>query len=580
MSDSNPAPQSPVRQSPVRQSPVSWNSRQYSAPSADREVLCEPSDGDVRSLIDRTQSTLDSVDCCLCDEPLSRVRTQARQEILAEAARYTEQVRGVPVPPPGEGPLVVTGHQPELYHPGVWLKNFAASKISGAIGGLALNVIVDTDLCDELAIPVLDQANERPKFRTVAIDEPDRQSPWEDLRIKSPAILPAAGEQIRRTMSQWDIEPIAADHWFDAPQVQTGDCLVEHLTRLRHNRQQAWDAPLLELPMRRLCRLPSYALFVCHVLRNIDRLQAVYNEGLATYRRLNGLRSAGHPMPDLGAVTVDGRQRREAPLWVWRAGDVKRRPIWIEQLGCSFRLYDVRDDDHENAECVGVIRRTDCAADAWHKLLIDLDQQGIRIRPRALMTTLFLRLCVADLFIHGIGGAKYDEVTDHLFREFVGSEAPGFLTISGTLRLPIPRHTASAADETRLKSLLWDLRHNADRHGIGADELIARKRQLVAEQQAAEADAAAGRPRSPRENYDRFTALKAVADELAERASRQIESVATELATVRHQLAENKLLASREFSWVLYPEDLLREWLHEASDRITASVTQRPVETS
>ena len=39
------------------------------------------------------------------------------------------------------------------------------------------------------------------------------------------------------------------------------------------------------------------------------------------------------------------------------------------------------------------------------------------LRPRALTLTLFARLCVADFFIHGIGGGKYDEVTDRIIRE-------------------------------------------------------------------------------------------------------------------------------------------------------------------
>ena len=33
-------------------------------------------------------------------------------------------------------PLIVTGHQPELFHPGVWIKNFAAAAIAGAQQGV------------------------------------------------------------------------------------------------------------------------------------------------------------------------------------------------------------------------------------------------------------------------------------------------------------------------------------------------------------------------------------------------------------------------------------------------------------
>lgn len=545
-----------------------WIRRQFSAPREDRAVLCRPSvaDGSVTELVAANRAIFQADrETQLCGESLAEVRRRCRAEVLDAARDYTEELRGVPVAAADpDAPLVVAGHQPELYHPGVWLKNFAASKLATAAGGTALNLIVDADLCDEQSIDLPSGDRETPRRRTIDLDQPERQSPWEDLRIKSPDVLPAAGPEIANAMQEWGIESIAGEFWFDPVEVNGGDCLVQHLTRLRHNRQQAWDAPLLELPMRKLCRLSSFALFVCHVLRNIDDLQTAYNGGLATYRELNKLRSPSHPMPSLGQVEVDGRVRFEAPLWVWRAGDGQRRPLWIEQLGCSFRLYDVRGDDHAAAECVGVIRRTDCAADAWHRLLVDLDQQGVRIRPRALMTTLFARLCLSDLFVHGIGGAKYDEVTDYLFREFIGCDAPTFLTVSGTLKLPLPQHDVTDGDESRLRSLLWDLQHNADRHGAGRPDVIARKQTLIDEQRAARESG----ERDSRANLRRFRELKSIAQELAESACNQSSRVEAELADVRRRQSANKLLGSREFSWVLYPETLLRNWLHEASDQI------------
>ena len=544
-----------------------WVRRQYTAPRRDRAVLCEPSDAAAAGLIESNRAVFAESDAVLCDRPLSRVRQQARCDVLAAAREFTEHVRGVPVAEPDiEGPLIVAGHQPELYHPGVWLKNFAASRLAAATGGTALNLIVDTDLCGDLTLALPGGTADQPRTWRLPLDTPARQLPWEDVRVRTPSVLPAAGPAIAEGMQRWGIEPLAAEIWPDARQVQTGDCLVSHLTQLRHNRQQAWDTPLLELPMRTLCRLPSFALFVCFVLRQIDQLRPIYNEGLAIYRELNRLRSSAHPMPDLASVEVDGQTRHEAPMWVWRAGEHHRRPLWIEQLGCSFRLYDVGEGDHADAECLGVIRRTDCDADAWHRLLCDLDQQGIRVRPRALMTTLFLRLCLADLFAHGIGGAKYDEVTDYLLRRFIGVQPPRFLTISGTLKLPLPRHAATPDDRRSLRSRRWDLLHNADRHGFGSPELRQRKQQLIAEQQAASAAAARGGAADALANLQRFRDFKAINLELAAAASEARGDLAEELADVNRQLAANRLLGSREFSWVLYPEELLRDWLFEASE--------------
>ena len=58
------------------------------------------------------------------------------------------------------------------------------------------------------------------------------------------------------------------------------------------------------------------------------------------------------------------------------------------------------------------------------------------IRPRALTLTLWARLLVCDFFVHGIGGAKYDRITDGIFRRYYRCEPPPYGCVTATLRLP------------------------------------------------------------------------------------------------------------------------------------------------
>ena len=46
----------------------------------------------------------------------------------------------------------MSGHQPQLFHPGVWIKNFALDSISRIAGGVGINLVVDNDLCADSAI--------------------------------------------------------------------------------------------------------------------------------------------------------------------------------------------------------------------------------------------------------------------------------------------------------------------------------------------------------------------------------------------------------------------------------------------
>ena len=80
------------------------------------------------------------------------------------------------------------------------------------------------------------------------------------------------------------------------------------------------------------------------------------------------------------------------------------------------------------------------------------------------MTTLFARLLLGDLFVHGIGGAKYDQVTDLLIARFFGLEPPGYLTVTATLRLPIAHEEPTLDDRRLIDSRLRELAYHPERH--------------------------------------------------------------------------------------------------------------------
>ncbi len=67
-------------------------------------------------------------------------------------------------------------------------------------------------------------------------------------------------------------------------------------------------------------------------------------------------------------------------------------------------------------------REACCAVERLHELA----GPAVRLRTRALTTTLFSRFLLGDLFIHGIGGAKYDELGDEIARASSGSSRRAF----------------------------------------------------------------------------------------------------------------------------------------------------------
>ena len=165
----------------------------------------------------------------------------------------------------------------------------------------------------------------------------------------------------------------------------------------------------LEVPESWVCAGEAFQWFVAHLLSRLPQFRAVYNAALREYRRLHHVRSLSHPAPDLAE---DGTWS-EAPLWVWTADDPRRRRLFAA-LPAAKSFSPIADRGKPGYRSArkrrGPGRRAARGASTRQ-----------RANPsRALMTTLWARLALGDLFIHGIGGAKYDRVTDLLMERFFG----------------------------------------------------------------------------------------------------------------------------------------------------------------
>ena len=103
-----------------------------------------------------------------------------RTEVLSAAADFTaKMLPGIEISIPApECDVIAAGHQPELFHPGVWIKHLALSRLattaradcSQSVAGL--NLIVDTDLVARREIRVPTGNRQRPVLESIAFDEP------------------------------------------------------------------------------------------------------------------------------------------------------------------------------------------------------------------------------------------------------------------------------------------------------------------------------------------------------------------------------------------------------------------------
>ena len=547
----------PVNLAPASDRPTAdapWTPHRFRAPAGDGALLVEWIGGDARqsnqAATKLSDSTLD-----LQGRTLGRLRHWARGECLAAAAEYTSRITGDSrAAPDPAAPLFVAGHQPQLFHPGVWVKNFLLGGLAQRAGGNALNLIVDNDTLSRTGILVPAGSTRTPRFEPIDYDQPRPPQPWEDAAIVDGNQFETFAVRIAERMSAWNIDPVIREMWADAQRLhREGGRLVDGLVAARRMQEERWGLGNLELPVSRLCEQRSFLWFACHLLAHLPRFTQIHNEVLWQYRRVNRIRSRSHPVPEL--TEQDGWL--EAPFWVWRAGDHRRRNVFARQVGAQIALSDGTDEfariplSPEQEAC--------CAVEA----LEQLSAQGIRFRTRALTTTLFSRLVLGDLFVHGIGGAKYDEMTDRIIAQFFGLRPPPFLMATATLRLPIDAPSQSPADDVnRLRHALRDVHYNPDRY---CDEvpskLAARKRELMESQHAATTAGLTPHERRIRrtENRRRHLAFRDLRAELQPAAERQRQALAAQLAAAEQQTAARSVLASREFPACLFPADMLHE---------------------
>jgi len=532
--------------------------RRLRAPAEDGGLLAEPPLAEAPAILAANRASLGAWDHDFQGRRAGRLRAMARGQAFARARDYAGR-SGFDAPPRVDpaGPLVVTGHQPELFHPGVWVKNFAIAAIAREVGGAALNLIVDNDTPKSTAIRVPTRDGGRLRALPVEFDEWSGEVPYEDLPVRDEARFAAFADRVGEVLDGQIGDPLLAEFWPRARRAaEQTDRLGLRFAIARRGLEADWGVRNAEVPLGAVCETEGFLWFAAHLLAHLPRFQEVHNAALTRYRAAHGVRSRHHPVPALGR---EG-DWLEAPFWAWRAESPRRRPLLARQLARTMELRIAGEDSSLIAIPLGPDRDACCAVEA----LQTLPARGVRLRSRALTTTMFARTLLADLFVHGIGGAKYDELGDEVARDFFGVEPPPFLTLSMTLRVGLPEEPASPDGLRAVARDLRDLTFNPDRHLPGDLDPEARDRV------AAKRLAIAGAQDTHAERVARLRAIRRCNEAL----QATTEAARTRLIAARARLvtglAHNALARSREYPAVLHSRRRFRAAIARAVPGVLA----------
>ena len=312
---------------------------------------------------------------------------------------------------------MVTGHQPELFHPGVWIKNFAAAGIAAAHDGVALNLIVDNDLpkSASIRVPRVD-AGSSARPRSISTGGAARFR-MKTCTFRRRAFSPHSPTACARSwaMPFLPVLEILAAGRSAAGRHESGSGSASRSPGASSRVRGALSN--LEVPLSSVCQTDGFSWFACHLLAQLPRYAQIHNQCLAEYRLAHGIRSKHHPV---AALARQG-EWLEAPFWVWRPGQPQTpRLYWRGSAAAKSTSGSPVKTSFLLELPLAPDREACCAVER----LRDLAGQSVRLRTRALTTTLFSRFLLGDLFIHGIGGSKYDELGDEIARASSGSSLP------------------------------------------------------------------------------------------------------------------------------------------------------------
>ncbi|MEM9589483.1 MAG: hypothetical protein AAGA03_19530 [Planctomycetota bacterium] len=505
----------------------------YDVPRQDGASLIVPPLSTAANCLNRNTSAANRTGAT--EDWLSEFRVAARTQTIRDALSYTGSYRStVWADPLKSAPVVMAGHQPTLFHPGVWLKNFALDRLGTINGWLPINLVVDNDVGagSSIRVPHQDPTSGLVSAVSVPYDDAGGGLPYEQTRIVNRELFESFDQRVVETLGNLVSQPTVNHLWPHAKEAISrcgfAGCAF---AQARHVLEAELGLHTLEVPLSVVAKGEGFARFAHRILSQLDRFQACYNESTQLYRRLHGIRSAAHPVPNLGR---EG-QWLEAPLWMYSDAAPERRAAWVRIEGNWLHLSNRRGLElrlpHDDPMA---------ATEIWRHQSGD----SLKTRPRALLTTMYSRLVLSDLFLHGIGGGKYDQLSNVIMRRFFRVQPPQFMVMSATVQLEATSERSVEPSVARIKHVLRDTQFHPE---VLAEADTQENSVLIRRKQALLTDV----PENGKKAWhDELTSINLRLSDSLSKTRRQLQQ---DLAAAKRREASTTYLNSREHSFCIHP---------------------------
>lgn len=461
---------------------------------------------------------------------------------------FIQHTEGQPAGKPWQADRVIaTGHQAWLWHPGILAKYMAATQSAATLDAAVLHVIVDQDEYDAFRLDLPVRRDDLLSIETVHLASP---TPGVPVASRPPVSAEDVIQTLVRTRDRLgdqllvDISPLIKA-WAELPLCQSlGQQFAWVLTRL----MQPLTGAIPFVMASDLLRTPGACALIQRMLHDARRCVGAYNRAVQHH-------------PNAGVM----------PLIV--EPDRVELPIWLMHFARQHHPSTDRGQTHDQP------RRRVFADLADNTPLLTLaDGQPIqwdphdpkvqtRLAPRALLLTAVMRAGLCDLFVHGRGGQRYDQVTDDWWENWLGKPLAPYAVVSADVRMSFD---VPVCDDHELNQAVWyahHLPHNLDRllpdNRVSDTDLVAiqQKRTLLRQMND---------NRDSRRRSAAFEKIHQLNHKLALAHPQMLKSAHQRLRRARDGVANRHIALKRDWCFALYPSPQLTE-LAEALASVEAT---------
>ncbi len=404
------------------------------------------------------------------------------------ARRFREQL-GLPT----DKPIIMTGHQAQLWHPGILAKLFAAESLAKRVGGVVVWLIVDMDTNEALSLRVPVRHADGPMTDELFDFTPTDQRTVRRATGATPAVEPALigfGPEIQPASPEiaGRLERL---HRAIAAHADASSIAMQATLALFDVLAPVSDRPTIIAPTK-FAETDLYKEVLAIAADDPGHFAGTFNEAVES-------------VPNSGVSPVS-LGNEELPMW--RLSEPGRR---------------------ERAR----------ASDA---------KRGEPLLPGGLLMTGLMRLAGCDLFIHGTGGRSYEPVNDRWLPHLIESPLAPFTSATATLTLDFDDHQpATQQDAAHAAWLAHHARH--DPSLVGEDEDERRKRELAAQIESL--------PRHSRERRALYEEILAILERTRTEHASEISAFQRQAERTKMLAMEHRLRTDRTWSVALHNTEKL-----------------------